>query len=607
MAPSINNMFKVRGRESDRLKTAQKFFEHENIWDIKKIRSNMQKNAELNPPAQKQSYGSKLFIGDILRLMKSAGFVKVLDTTTWSISYEPRPERYFMWAHPSGVLVSSKTYRYDPNQPEEFQTVDGTDINSVINVGFSKMGYYGSFGLSSASGGGHMGKTGESFITRSRSVSSVSEMVSELEDIQKAGRIVAFHQQNLAEVSFYSSVQKMLPLEKWDNGFTDFSQPKTRQEMYEHMHENANEYGRRVWRNIFDNVSHWNNMIPELGTVLAVSTYHYTYNYSNSSRAEADNELGRGMSATAFEFGVQETTNDRTQNVPNWIGPHINLDTIINFFNVEEATKYIGVIQDHVQQRYLPLQDAQLVEQWLHGIKNRKHQTIRWDTLDTHTTTSNGISLVHLCATQDAVEYFEEGNPKSLAIEAIENTPADVLRAACITPLADGNTLPLMIMEKYLKMMCEYAANKRVLHHMFYDIFKALNAKVPAHTWNCADNTNTVDGIWLKQLYEINSFGGAVVPKHMWDTLYAPLQQWGCNFASHCELRLPLRATPSDDHTSRLQLLAAEKISRPSIEEAFEDVVQDMPVSWREKRLHLLLQQIVARSTDQSPVSKRKM
>lgn len=607
MAVSINKMFKVRGRESDSLKKAQKFFEHDRVWDIKKIRSHVQKYLEEKPSPKKDSYGSDFRIGTLMQIMNSAGFIKVLDNTTWSVSYEPRPERYFMWAHPSGVLVSSKTYQYNPNEPEDFQTVEGTEITSVINVGFSKMGYCGSFGLSQASGGGHMGKSGEAFSARSKRVSSSYEMISELEDIQGAGRIVPFHHQNLAEVSLHTSLQKMLPLEQWDNGFTDLSETKTRQEMYEHLNKNAKEYGRRVWRSVFDNVPQWNNLIPELGTVLAVSMYHNAYNYSHNGRPEAGEQFNRGMAATASEFGVHETPIDRSRNGAHWTGPHTNLDTIINFYTVEEAAKYIGVIQDHLQQRYLPPLDAQLVEQWLHGIKNHHHEDIQWDTLNTHKTTSAGISLVHLCVAQDAANNFDQQNPQSLAIEAIENTPSEVLQAACTTPLADGNTLPLMILEQYLKMSCEYSPHKRVLHNMLYDVFKALDAKVPAHTWNCSDNTNTVDGLWVKQLYALNSFGSTVFPKQTWDALYTPLQQWGCTFASDFTLRLPLRMRPSDDHTTRMQFLAAEKISRPSIEEAFEDIVQDMPASWREKRLHLLLQQIVARSSEQSHTSKRKM
>lgn len=605
MPAPINKAFKLRGLDPTSLKKAKKFFEHDQIWECEKIRSNLEQHRASHPRSEKISYRPDFFIGDTFKVMEDAGFIKIVDETTWSISYEPRPERYLIWAHPSGVLFLANTYQYNPDDPEEFQAFSRGELISVINVGFSSMGYHGSLGLSSASSSGHMGMTGESYTSRSNSVSSPYEIISELDSIQKAGRIVPFHQQNLGEVSIHSSVPLKLPLHYWENGFSDLSQPRTKEEMYEHLEQYGQKYARKVWQRYSENAPLFNNIIPQLGTVLAVSIYHHGYSYGGSGRKECSDLLNQALAQTASEFGIYENPSKRQTNEGMWMGPHVNKDTIINFHNVEGAAHFVGHIQDHEQQRYLSSSDAKLVQEWLHGIKNH-HQNVEWGVLNTTQTTSTGVSLVHLCIAQDACEYWDETSQKSLSLKAIEYTSEKLLHTACTQPLADGSTLPLMIVQEYLHMIAEYSGSRRVLFHAFKDILKALDKKVPAHLWVCGEGaSNTLDGLWLQQLYSLRS--NMIVSKTQWDEICAPLLELGVVPSSHCALRLPLRSKPKEELNHRLDYLAAEHINRPTLEEGFDDLIKDMPASWREKRLHLLLQQIVARSSEQSPPSKRKM
>lgn len=604
MPAHINKAFKLRGSDPVSLKKAKNFFEHDKIWNCEKIRSDLEQHRAANPGPKKPSYSSSpdFFIGDTLKVMHDAGFVKILDETTWSISYDPQPERYFMWAHPSGLLFSARTYRYNPNHDEEFQTITSGELVSVINIGFSRMGYHGSLGLSSASSSGHMGMTGEAYTSRSNSVSSPYEIVSELESIQKAGRIVPFHQQNLAEVSLHSSGIEKIPLNQWENGFSDLSVPKTRAEMDEHFEQYGQIYARKVWQRCSENVPVLNNIIPQLGTVLAVSMYHHGYSYA-SSRNEASDLFNDALSKTASEFGIYENPSKRQINEGMWMGPHVDKNTIINFYNVEGAAHFVGHIQDHEQQRYLSSSDAKMVQDWLQGIKNH-HQEVKWGSLNTTQTTSAGIGLVHLCIAQDACEYWDETSPQSLGLKAIEFTSEKLLHTACTQPLADGSTLPLMIVQEYLRMLGEYSFRQRVLSHAFGDILKALDKKVPAHLWVCGEgDSNTLDGLWLQQLYALRS--SSIVSKKQWDEICAPLLELGVVPPSHCALRLPLRSKPTEEHSYRLDYLAAEHINRPSIEEAFEELIKDMPQSWKEKRLKLVLENVLVER--ENPIAKRKM
>ena len=597
--------YKIKGSDPLLRKKAKRFFDYQKIWDDEALLSQLQEYNKQFPIDR--GYANKLCVGEMLHTLEHAGFIKVIDNVVWGISYDPKPERYMLWAHPSGLLCTAETYDYDATQPDHLQRLNSMHVYSHLNVGFSNMGYQGTLALQSASGGGYMGKTGESYTHRHRSISYPSDLIHELNDLQRAGRIVPFSEQSLNEVAMYTHDQMFIPLHDWKGEFSNIDINKSRTEMFEHIQQHAEYYGRCFWNNVFKISNECNQIIPQLGNVLAVSMYHNASGHGYSTeRLEAYNELKRGIGNTAVDFEIFENPhNSRATNSARWLGPYVDQNTILHFFNVEEAAHFIGRLAEHTQERFLEPSDAQIVEKWLHALKSHKTQ-IDWTQIDTTTTTSHGIAFVHLCVAMDGVRYSED-NPSSLAIEAIERTPSHVLEHLCANPLADGNTLPLMIVDQYLRMHMEYASHRRVLKDTFEEIFKTLNAKVPTAMWNCGhDQTNTIEGIWLHKMLLSSARQTSHLTKQSLDQVLQPLKDLGCEFTPQTSLSLPLRRTRRDDH--RVEFLAAEKIAKMPLEEAFTKLMQleNLKEEPRQKILNAVLSEILDGGSQHSP-SKRKM
>lgn len=605
MRLTSNTTLKIKGSDPLSRKKAKHFFDYLKLWDEKELfeaRTELQKTLPVN-----KGYSEHHYVGEAFEMLEKAQFVKVIDTVAWGLSYEPTPKRYFLWAHPSGVLCSASTYDYKPNESVEHQKLNDMHIYTHMNLGFSNAGYCASLHLSSASGGGHMGKTGESHHRRQKSISSSSELIRELVDIQSAGRIVPFHEQNMNEVSMYLSAQMLLPISQWKDGFSDITATISRREMFEHLKAHNQYYGERFWENLLDTATAANTVFPSLGDVIAVSMYHCAASNGLNEKMEARAELNCGIEKNAHKYGVTENYNNaRSNHTGHWLGPHLDAKTILHYIYVEAASQFIGRIHEHSQQRYSHPQDIQLIEHWMHELKH--HRTgVNWNNIDTSRTTSEGISVVHLCLAMDSANYTEHQNGEivSLAQQAIEHTPVSVLTTLCTSPLPDGNTLPLMALDQYLRMHMEMYPRQRVLKDKFEEVMHALHQKVPAPQWNCGnEDGNTVDGVWLQALCLSHFKNTTPYPKKQLEALLEPWRNWGCELADHTTLCFPLRRIARTDY--RLEFRSASKIHHCSLEDAFSRIMSEENPSEdaRQKMLNSFLTEIVG---DLAVAAKRKM
>lgn len=605
MRLTSNSTFKIKGSDPLSRKKAKNFFDYKKVWDDKELfetRSELQKNL---PP--RRGYSDQHYLGEALEMLEKAGFIKIVDTETWDMSYDHAAKRYLLWAHPSGVLCSASTYNYKPNEPVDHQQLNDMHMYTHLNVGFSGAGYCGTVLLSSASGGGHMSKTGEAHIRRHKSISSSSDFVRELIDIQSAGRIVPFHEQNLNEVSMYLSAQQLIPASQWKDSFSDITATLTKSEMFEHFKTHKDYYAECFWGNLFEMAKTANAAIPALGDVFAVSMYHCASTTSVDEKDQSRALFYQGIAQSAAKYGVSENIKDaRADHTGHWLGPHLNEKTILHYMYVEAASNFLGRIQEHTQQRYNTPEDIQLIEQWMHELKHHK-TGVNWNNIDTTRTTSDGVSVVHLCLAMDSAVYthHQKGGVVSLAQQAIEHTPVSVLTQLCTTPLPDGNTLPLMAVEQYLRMRMEYHAHERVLNEKFEDIMHVLHKKVPAHQWNCgSQDTNTLDGVWLHALHLSHFKNSNPYPKKELEKLLEPWRTWGCQFPSHTTISFPLRR--SRENEARIEFLCASKIANTSLEDAFARMMdEEKPKEEiRQKMLNTILKEVVSEGVS---LTKRKM
>lgn len=597
------NVKTVRLSPAER-KSIDQYFAFEPVWDTGALLSKLREYEDTLPP-NKDPYYRKFQLGHAEFILKNAGFQPIVDHLTSSIDYDTRVEKYQMWAHASGVLVTLRTYELDKNLfSPELARVSHVTVLGHINCGLGRYSSHLTHPMSGSTSHSAL-RSGESVCHKSMySIDNPHALVEALDSLQQAGRLVPFSEQSTDETHIYNNISMYLSLSDYGLTVTDLErQDNRRHSTKAQLNANAPKLAKIFWKNVLDVAHNADQRFPGLGAVIVASESRFSTKKSGDTKGPAD--LFDEIAKHANQVGVGRI-------IHNPHGPFVGEGKNLRDWRpVEEAIEFVHRQADYNLQRYLNPTDRLRMTRWLDVLEGAEHAPIDWSTVDTSSITHHGVAFVHLCAALDANNYSRRARRlPPLLLQAIEHTPADVLTRLCQTPLPDGNTLPLTLVNLVVHTEAYRRREELVLHQQLPQVLDALAAKVPASQWS--DSGNTVSGIWAKGFHclVINGFSGGLMQLEETNALASSaFQARGMALEEQCRVKYPLSITTAPSRGSSVFVPPFE-VNVPSLEEGWSEIVAHVPFEKQEKAdqaLKILLTEVVRPATQEPPKRQRRM
>lgn len=585
------------------------FYACPRLWDTDAIAQTVKRYQEENPVDNQSRHYEQVDLGSLCCALKAAGFISVVDEVTVQAEYNPRLERVMLWAHPSGALFTGSTYQYSSTAHERDQWVSG-QLSTHINLGYGNMGYDPVCVMrsSASSSGGHISGWGESVHHRHTRVDSIFALMEELDQCQRTGAIVPFDEMSPKDTWLFLDEKIFLPQSVWSQHTLEhLSEDACKKDLQNHTQK----IGQTFWNTLVANIPHWNALIPGLGNVIAAGCSYLASPQPTSGRQDLKECLRATLAQAAFQCPQLIIPKRHHNGVPRFAPQYSNPpSTILDFREVENATDFIGQMGAHSLQRYLSTDDRAIAQKLLHALKN--HRQGQWTKGMGEERLSNGIGLVHLCAALDTGTEWIANETRCLTLQAIADTPTEILRDMCTHPLPDGNTLPLSLVQLAQQANQKiFFRRKKTLVQQLPEVLAALHHKVPADQWNLGEgNTNTLNGLRINEIAQLceqrNSHADSRAAHQHHKEL---LENLGARIPEHFAIKIPLRR---NGEARSPTLLPPKEVCVSEREEAWDAVTacsgfKKDPERYAQALNYLLHECVQTGAAEPAPLTKRKM